>query len=112
MQDELTVEQAIGKRIQKLRKAKGYTQQEFAEMLGLSKNYLSDIERGKSSARLDKIVAIINLLGGSADEVFADVIIAETKIKSTRISESIEKLSPEDRKKAFAILEAFIEASL
>ncbi|MGI6700396.1 MAG: helix-turn-helix domain-containing protein [Christensenellales bacterium] len=31
-------------------------------MIGLSTNYLSDIERGKSSARLDKLVAIINAL--------------------------------------------------
>lgn len=41
---------------------------------GLSTNYLSDIERGKSSARLDKLVAIINSLECSADDVFVDVI--------------------------------------
>lgn len=55
MQNEKSVEQIIGKRIQKIRRAKGYTQQQFAEMIGLSTNYLSDIERGKSSARLDKV---------------------------------------------------------
>lgn len=74
MQSEKSVEQIIGKRIQKIRKAKGYTQQQFAEMIGLSTNYLSDIERGKSSARLDKLVAIINALECSADDVFSDVI--------------------------------------
>ena len=62
MQNEKSVEQIIGKRIQKIRQAKGYTQQQFAEVIGLSTNYLSDIERGKSSARLDKLVAIINAL--------------------------------------------------
>lgn len=34
MQSEKSVEQIIGKRIQKIRKAKGYTQQQFAEMIG------------------------------------------------------------------------------
>ena len=58
MQNEKSVEQIIGKRIQKIRRAKGYTQQQFAEMIGLSTNYLSDIERGKSSARLDKLVVL------------------------------------------------------
>ena len=70
MQNEKSVEQIIGKRIQKIRQAKGYTQQQFAEVIGLSTNYLSDIERGKSSARLDKLVAIINALECSADDVF------------------------------------------
>ena len=74
MQNEKSVEQIIGKRIQKIRQAKGYTQQQFAEVIGLSTNYLSDIERGKSSARLDKLVAIINALECSADDVFSDVI--------------------------------------
>ena len=33
MQNEKSVEQIIGKRIQKIRRAKGYTQQQFAEMM-------------------------------------------------------------------------------
>lgn len=73
MQKEKRVEEIIGKRIQKIRLAKGYTQQQFAEMIGLSTNYFSDIERGKSSARLDKLVAIINALECSADDIFVDV---------------------------------------
>ena len=108
MQNEKSVEQIIGKRIQKIRRAKGYTQQQFAEMIGLSTNYLSDIERGKSSARLDKLVAIINALECSADDVFSDVIEFGYKIKSSRLSERLEALPPEEREKAFAILDAFI----
>ena len=87
MQNEKSVEQIIGKRIQKIRQAKGYTQQQFAEVIGLSTNYLSDIERGKSSARLDKLVAIINALECSADDVFSDVIDFGYKVKSSRLSE-------------------------
>ena len=62
MQKDNSIEQIIGKRIQKIRKAKGYTQQQFSEMVGLSTNYLSDVERGKSSVRLGKLAAIINAL--------------------------------------------------
>lgn len=111
MQNENCVEKIIGKRIQKIRKAKGYTQQQFAEMIDLSPNYLSDIERGKSSARLDKLVTIINALDCSADDVFADVTNCGYKVKASRLSEQLEALSEEDRKKAFAILEAFINIS-
>ncbi len=108
MQKEKRVEEIIGKRIQKIRLAKGYTQQQFAEMIGLSTNYLSDIERGKSSARLDKLVAIINALECSADDIFVDVIDYGYKIKNSQLSERLEELPPEEREKAFAILDVFI----
>ena len=105
---EKTIEQKIGQRIQMLRKAKGYTQQVFAEMIGLSTNYLSDIERGNSTPRMEKFVAIINTLGCSADDVFMDVIDYGYKVKASRISEQLDALSDEERAKAFAVLEALI----
>lgn len=112
MQNEKSVEQLIGKRIQKIRREKGYTQQQFAEKIGLSTNYLSDIERGKSSARLDKLAAIINALECSADDVFADVIDCGYKVKSSRLSERLKELSSEEQEKTFAILDAFIQQSV
>ena len=109
MQNENNVERIIGKRIQNLRRAKGYTQQKFAEMIGLSTNYLSDIERGKSSARLDKLVTIINALECSADDVFSDVIDFGYKLKTSRLSERLDALPQKDQDTALAILEAFIQ---
>lgn len=109
MQNDNSIEKIIGKRIQKIRQAKCYTQQQFAEMIGLSTNYLSDIERGKSSARLDKLVTIINALGCSADDVFSDVIQFGYKVKSSRLAERIEMLSPEDRDVIVAILDVLIK---
>ena len=100
-----TVEQMIGSKIQSLRKAKGYTQLKFAEMTGLSANYISDIERGKSSTRLDKLVVIMNVLECSADDLFSEVLNCGYKVKSSRLSERMEFLSPEKRKKIFEILE-------
>ncbi len=102
------IEKLIGKRIQNLRKSKGYTQLQFSEMVGISTNYLSDVERGKSFPRLDKLVTIINTLECSADDLFADVINYGYKVKCSRLSERLEALPPEEQEKAFAILEAFI----
>ena len=107
MNKNTDIKKVIGNRIQKLRKAKGYTQQTFAEMIGLSTNYLSDIERGKSSARLDKLVAIMNSLECSADDVFVDVIKCRNNIKSSRLSEEIEALSPEEQERIFEIIAVF-----
>ena len=111
MQKDNSIEQIIGKRIQKLRQAKGYTQQQFSEMVGLSTNYLSDVERGKSSVRLGKLAAIINALECSADEVFIDVIDHGYKVKSSRLAERIEALPPDEQEKVFAVLDALISQS-
>ena len=108
MQSNGSIEQKIGKRIRKIRKSRRYTQETLAEMVGISTNYLSDIERGNSFPRIDKLVAIINILECTADDLFADVITIGYKVKSSRLSEQLATLSSEDQEKAFAILEAFI----
>lgn len=105
---KLTVEQKIGRQIQKMRKEKGYTQQQFAEIVDLSTNYLSDIERGKSFPRADKLVAIINALECSADELFADVIDCGYQAKASRLAEMIGELSPKNQQLAFDVLEVLL----
>lgn len=111
MHKDNEIEKTIGKRIQAIRKSKGYTQQQFSEMVGLSTNYLSDVERGKSSVRMDKLVSIINALECSADDVFADVINSGYKIKCSRLSERIEALPPNEKEKVFAVLDILIGQS-
>ena len=105
-----SVLQVVCKRIQKLRQQKCFTQQQFSEMVGISTNYLSDLERGVSSPRMDKLVAIINALGCSADEVFADVLENGYQIRASRLTDELVKLQPQEQERAFAILEAFIRS--
>lgn len=109
MIQELTVEQKIGKQIQKLRKAKGYTQQQFAEMVDLSTNYFSDIERGKSFPRPEKLVAIMNALGCCSDDLFENVIDAGYKAKASRLTDMVEALSAENQQLVFELLDVLLE---
>ncbi len=101
----------IGKRIKQLRNESGYTQQQFSELIDISPTYLSDLERGVSFPSVDKLVAIINTLGCHADDLFVDVIHGGYKVKSSRLSDMIEQLSPKERDRAFAILQAFIDSA-
>ena len=103
-----TVNQKIGARIQKLRREKGYTQQAFSEMIGVSNNYLSDIERGVSFPKTDKLVAICDILDCSADDLFCDVIRRGAPARAERLNAMLDGLSAEERERAFSILEAFI----
>ena len=52
----------IGKNIQKQRKLKGYTQETFAELMGVTWSYVSKIESGVSNLSLGKIYDIAEYL--------------------------------------------------
>ena len=104
MQIKETVEESVGRQIQRIRKERGFTQQVFSEMVGISTNYLSDVERGKSSIRLDKLVLIMNELQCSADDLFMDKIDYGYKVKLSNICDNIDRLSPRGRRIALEVM--------
>ena len=60
----------LGQKIKKLRKLKGYSQEVFAEKIGIATNSLSSIETGNSfmtSNTLDKITKVLEI---SLNELF------------------------------------------
>ena len=60
----MTIQKKLGKRIQTLRKIKGYSQEKFAEAIGIAPTSLSYIETGNgfmTGATLDKIVEVLEL---------------------------------------------------
>ena len=60
----VTAEQVLRANIKKFRNAKKLTQEELSEMAGISRDYLSEIERGlrfPSMKRLDMIAVALGL---------------------------------------------------
>ena len=99
----------IGRRIQQFREAKGYTQEKFAEIVKLTPNYLSAIERGVKTPSVETLVDIINSLDVSADEIFTDVINVGYKVKASKLSEAISSLPQDEQNRIFAVVEALIK---
>lgn len=58
----------IGDSIAQLRKAKGWTQAELAEVTGLSSGYIAAIEEGRVRPRLKTLVIIAQKLGVKVEE--------------------------------------------
>ena len=100
--------QQIGLRIKQCREKQGYTQQQFADKIGITPNYLSDMERGKKFPSIDTLVDIINALNVSADDVFMDVINEGYKIKASKFGELIATLPYEKQRRIFAVVEVLI----
>lgn len=53
----------LGKQLRFRRKALGYTQMQISDATGLSVTFISDVERGKPTAEVGKIIQLTNLLG-------------------------------------------------
>ena len=58
-------------KIKEYRTIKGYTQREFAELLGIKQNTYSDKERGKTKFTIDEIKLIKELLQVTYDELLS-----------------------------------------
>ena len=57
----------FGQRLKELRKAKGETQSELGEVLGVYKTQISEVEKGNASTTLEKLALICEHYNVSAD---------------------------------------------
>jgi transcriptional regulator with XRE-family HTH domain len=60
---------AFGERVRKIREALGMTQERLAEILGISRPSVSQIENGKRRLSAEELLKMAKALGASADEI-------------------------------------------
>ena len=53
---------AFGKRVREVRKSKGISQEKLAEMAGIDRSYMGNIERGEKNITLKKVYEICDAL--------------------------------------------------
>ena len=99
---------SIGKKVRYYRENKKWTQETFAEKLGLSLTYVGMIERDEKIPKLETFIKIANVLEVSADILLADVLTAGYEVKTSLLSEKIDKLPPCEREKIYAVVEAML----
>ena len=77
----------IANRLQKLRKEKGYSQEQLAEELGISRQAVSKWERAESSPDTDNLICLAKLYGISLDELLSTDETVEEIIENKDTSE-------------------------
>jgi len=70
MNDKNDIKRKLGNRIQFLRKLKGFTQENFAELIDIEPQSLSNIERGKFAPSIETLQKIANTLGVEIFELY------------------------------------------
>ena len=98
----------IGKNIRKCRLAKKMRQEDLAEMVGVSSNYIGMMERGEKIPSLETFVSILNALKVSADVILCDVTTTGFTVKNTILTEKMDRLSPHDRARIYEVIETLL----
>ena len=99
----------IGKRIQALRKARGLTQEQLSQMVDLSPNYLSNIETGLKTPKLETLIELMNALQCDANALLSDVVDATLSQESKQISSTLAELAPKDQRRIMKVLQVLID---
>ena len=61
--DKLRDISAIGAKIRSIRKAQGISQETLAGLAGTGQRYISELERGKKTARIREMLKVLEALG-------------------------------------------------
>lgn len=99
----------IGTNIQRARERAGYTQEKLSEILSITPNHMSAIERGASGVSLEALRKICRLLGVSADYVIFGDFAPRDDIAA--YAEQLAKVKPKYQPQLKKVLSAFLELS-
>jgi transcriptional regulator with XRE-family HTH domain len=86
-----TTKELLGARIKELRKAKGLSQEELSEKVGIDSKHLSRIEVGKSYPSLDTLERIANALNVEIKDLFEFM----HQVRSKELTDNVSKLLKE-----------------
>lgn len=64
---------AFGKRVREMRKSKGISQEKLAEMAGIDRSYMGNIERGEKNVTLKKVYEICDTLDVEIQDLIQDI---------------------------------------
>ena len=98
-----------GQAIQRIRKERGMTQEQLAEITDVASNSISRIERGLLMPALPTLIDICNALGTGTDAILSAYVTVDTPIRWTPLAEKLGELDLEKQHKIEAILDCLIE---
>jgi transcriptional regulator with XRE-family HTH domain len=81
----------VGEKIQQLRRAGGLSQEQLAEMVGVSRQAISKWETGQSSPEIEKILAISKVFSISTDELLGNDNAGGAETATPQLQEAVTK---------------------
>lgn len=81
----------IAERLQELRKKAGYSQEQVAEKLGISRQAISKWESGQGKPEIDNVVKLTEIYGVSADYILLGIENRTTTTEKKKINKEYRK---------------------
>ncbi len=94
----------VGARIREGRKKMHLTQNELAEMIGISPSHMSDIENGKKTIKLDIFMRLTEALQVSADWILRTNIPQVSSIHNEELSSLLSDCTPSEAQSIIKML--------
>ena len=103
--DKLT----MGDRIKETRKKHGVTQEQLAERVDVSLEYISQIERGLKMPSMPLFIKLVEALDVSADYLLRDAVSTRNLYGDKQIGSRLARLTPKQRVALEALIDTYIE---
>jgi transcriptional regulator with XRE-family HTH domain len=101
------VKKLLGERIRELRKAKGLTQEQLAELVGVEPRHISRVEGGYSSPSIERLARIAEILEVPIKELFDYMHLNDSEDRLKDIEDAIGGMSEEYQKILYKIVRVF-----
>lgn len=112
MNETTQILKTLGRRIAQLRKQKGMSQEDFADVSGKMINTISNIERGLSDPKVTTLMSISKALGISIDELFSENKQTQTTEELPKNISTILQILKKQDDKTLKVIQKQIEALL
>jgi len=100
---------ALGKKLREARTIKNYTREVLAEKADIGVMYLGEIERGIKMPSLKVFIRLVEALEISADYILRNELSSGKEYVFDEMTRKLENLTPQQRKTATSILDAYID---
>jgi len=100
----------LGDRIRELRKARGLTQEQLAEMVGVEQKHVSRLELGKSFPTIERLEKLAEAFNVPLRDFFDYVHLSDSDTRIASIDEMLKGLNDEDQRIAYKIMKEVIKS--
>lgn len=103
-----TTKELLGARIKELRKAKGLSQSQLSESIGIDPKHLSRIEVGNSYPSLDRLERMANVLGVDIKDFFEFGHLEKKKEVVESLSKLLKEANEDNLRLIFKIIKSIV----
>lgn len=99
----------MGDRIREARKNMNFTQEQLAERLDVSVEFIGKIERGSKLPSMQVFTKLIEVLNVSADYILRDTVSTGKLFGDNALGSKVDKLSPKERVALEALIDTYLQ---